>query len=200
MDAIQAASIFYVDRLSETTLQALEDASRAGAVVFFEPNAVRDFSLFRRAIPFIDIMKISDDTRSEIGAMEFEAPPYFITTHGSAGLTLQTPTQTMALPSLIAPRLVDTCGAGDMVTTGLIHALMNAGSKRRSLRIDDVYSGLRMGQWLAALNCAFIGARGLFHAFSGSVLREALEASHMRNLDIESTEPYAGYELSDREF
>ena len=86
-----------------------------------------------------------------------------------------------------------------MVTTGLIHALMNVGAKRRSVRVDDVYSGLLMGQWLAALNCAFVGARGLFHAFSGAVLRDALASSPERTLDIESIEPYAGYELSDRQ-
>lgn len=199
-DAIRAASIFYVDRLSVTTLQAMQDASQAGAVVFFEPNSVTDVALFRRALSFIDIMKVSAFARSEINEIAFEAPPYFITTHGSDGLTLETRTHTMTLPSLIAPRLVDTCGAGDMVTTGLIHALMNVDAKRQSISIDDVYSGLIMGQWLAALNCAFVGARGLFHAFSGAVLRDALASSAKRNLNIEELEPYAGYELGHRQF
>jgi fructokinase len=198
-DAIQAASIFYVDRLSVTTLRAMEDASRNGAVVFFEPNAIRDFELFRRALAFIDIVKVSADTRSEMDGMDFKAPPYFITTHGGDGLTLQTSTDTLTLPSLIAPRLIDTCGAGDMVTTGLIHALMTAGSRRCSIRVDDVYAGLVMGQWLAALNCAFVGARGLFHAFTGAVLREALASSPEHVLSVAGIEPYAGYELSDRQ-
>jgi fructokinase len=87
-----------------------------------------------------------------------------------------------------------------MVTTGLIHALMNVDAKRQSISIDDVYSGLIMGQWLAALNCAFVGARGLFHAFSGAVLRDALASSAKRNLNIEELEPYAGYELGHRQF
>lgn len=197
-NVIRTASIFYVDRLSVTTLCAMEDASHSGAVVFFEPNAIRDFGLFRRALPFIDIMKVSADTRSEMDGLELEVPPYFITTLGSDGLTLQTSADILTLPSMIAPRLVDTCGAGDMVTTGLIHALMTAGVKRRSIRVEDVCSGLLMGQWLAALNCAFVGARGLFHAFGGVVLRDALASSPKHVLDIAGVEPYAGYKLSDR--
>ena len=191
--AIRAASIFYVDRLSDTTLLAMEEASGAGALVLFEPNSLKDWSLFRKALPFIDILKASEETRAELDAQSFEAPPYFISTHGSEGLTLETNAHTVTLPSIAAPRLVDTCGAGDMVTTGLIHALMNVGATRRTIRIDDVYSGLVMGQWLAALNCAFVGARGAFHAFGGTTIRNALMSRSERCLDVAGVEPYAGY-------
>lgn len=192
--AIRAASIFYVDRLSGSTLLAMEEASRAGALVLFEPNTLQDWPLFRRALPFIDILKVSQDTRAEIDAQEFEAPPYFITTHGSEGLTLETDAHKVRFASIVAPRLVDTCGAGDMVTTGLIHALMNGGMTRQSIRIDEVYSGLVMGQWLAALNCAFVGARGIFHAFGGTAIRDALMSRPARSLDVANVGPYAGYE------
>lgn len=192
--AIRAASFFYVDRLSVSTLQAMEEASRAGALVLFEPNALRDWPLFRRALPFIDILKVSQDTRAEIDTQEFETPPYFITTYGNEGLTLQTDAHKLRLASMAAPRLVDTCGAGDMVTTGLIHALMNGGATRRSIQIDEIYSGLIMGQWLAALNCAFVGARGVFHAFGGAVIRDALMSRPGCSLDVAGVGPYAGYE------
>ncbi|MHA4915512.1 hypothetical protein, partial [Enterococcus faecium] len=86
--AIRAASIFYVDRLSDTTLLAMEEASGAGALVLFEPNSLKDWSLFRKALPFIDILKASEDTRAEMDTQSFEAPPYFISTHGGEGLTL----------------------------------------------------------------------------------------------------------------
>jgi fructokinase len=81
-----------------------------------------------------------------------------------------------------------------MVTTGLIHALMNAGATRRSIRTDDVYSGLVMGQRLAALNCAFVGARGAFHAFGGETIRPALMSHCALSLDVADVEPSAGYE------
>ncbi len=192
--AIRAASIFYVDRLSDTTLLAMEEASRAGALVLFEPNSLKDWSLFRKALPFVDILKASEDTRAEMDAQTFETPPYFITTHGSEGLILETKGHRVTLPSITAPRLVDTCGAGDMVTTGLIHVLMNVGATRRSIRIDDVHSGLVTGQRLAALNCAFVGARGVFHAFSGATIRSALTSLPECSLNVAGIEPYAGYE------
>jgi fructokinase len=192
--AIRAASVFYVDRLSSTTLLAMEEASHAGAIVLFEPNSLKDWSLFRKALPFIDILKTSEDTRSEMDTQTFETPSYFITTRGSEGLTLEANTHKVTLPSMAAPRLVDTCGAGDMVTTGLIHALMNVGATRRSICLNDLYSGLVMGQWLAALNCAFVGARGVFHAFGGPTIRSALMSSPDRSLDVAGVEPYAGYD------
>ena len=94
---------------------------------------------------------------------------------------------------MAAPRVIDTCGAGDMVTTGLIHALMSVGATRQSIGLNDVHSGLVMGQWLAALNCAFVGARGIFHAFSGLAIRDALAKSSKHSLDVASVEPCAGY-------
>jgi pfkB family carbohydrate kinase len=152
----------------------MPEASEAGTVVFFEPNAIKDAALFRRAIGFVDILKVSEEIGSIIDFEEGEEPPYFITTHGSSGLSLKTSVERLEFPSFVAPRLVDTCGAGDMVTTGLIHALMSTQSKHRSVEIGDVCFGLHMGQWLAAQNCAFIGARGLFHAFDGRTIRKAL--------------------------
>lgn len=190
---IRSAAVFYVDRLSATTLQAMRDASEAGAVVFFEPNAIKDVALFRRALGFVDILKVSEDIES---AMEFgpdETPTYFITTHGKSGLSLRTATEWFDFPSFAAPRLVDTCGAGDMVTTGLIHALMNTQVRHHTIELGHIRSGLLMGQWLAALNCAFIGARGLFHAYDGRTIREALTAIPRGGLNVTNVAPHAGY-------
>lgn len=192
-EAVRLAALFYVDRLSPTTLHAMEEASRSGAVVFFEPNAIKDLALFRRAVALVDILKISEEVVSGVDFASGEQPPYFIRTHGSSGLSLTTGTEHVVLPSVAAPRLVDTCGAGDMVTIGLIHALMSTRSKHRAIALEDVCSGLLMGQWLAAQNCAFIGARGLFHAFDGDTIREALTMVPGDSLDVANLSPRAGY-------
>jgi fructokinase len=192
-DAIREASIFYVDRLSEITLLTMIQASSSGGLVFFEPNSIEDMSLFREALPFIDILKVSEDARADLDLQVFEPPAYFITTYGSDGLVLEMGNQKMTLPSLSAPRLIDTCGAGDMVTTGLIHVLMEVGATRQSIQSNQVCSGLLVGQQLAALNCAFVGARGLFHAFGGAEIRKALGSVAKDKLDVARFEPYAGY-------
>jgi fructokinase len=191
--AIRSAAIFYVDRLSPSTLHAMEEASRSGAVVFFEPNSIRDVALFRRAVALVDILKISEDVVSAIDFAPGAEPPYFIRTHGNSGLSLKTATKRLDFPSFAAPRLIDTCGAGDMVTTGLIHALMNTRSRHGVIELADVCSGLLMGQWLAAQNCAFVGARGLFHAFDGNTIRRALAMVPGRSLDVANLSPHAGY-------
>jgi fructokinase len=61
-----------------------------------------------------------------------------------------------------APRVIDSAGAGDMVTSGLIHVLLQHGMP--VLDVPTLETGLRFGQTLAALNCGFVGARGLFAA------------------------------------
>lgn len=193
LGVIKSAAIFYVDRLSAITLHAMEVASEAGALVVFEPNSVKDVSLFQRAMPLVNILKVSEEKRSQIDSCLFQAPPWLVTTQGSRGLTLETSTGTTIMPAVEAPRVVDTCGAGDMVTTGLIDALMTARSSRYTLQIQDICSGLLAGQWLAALNCAFVGARGLFHAFDGLMIRSALGASPKWTLDVTGSNPYAGY-------
>jgi len=71
-----------------THLAGNEEASHAGAIVLFEPNSLKDWTLFREALAFIDILKTSEDTRSEMDTQTFETPSYFITTHGSSRFDL----------------------------------------------------------------------------------------------------------------
>ncbi len=190
---ISGSSIFYVDRLVETTLAAMETAANAGALIFFEPNSIKDIELFREAVKFIDILKISQDVAGHVDPALLTGPACTITTKGRSGLTLRVAQRTFELPACEAPRVVDTCGSGDMVTTGLIHALMNANARHHTIEVKDVLSGLLMGQWLAALNCAFAGARGAFHAFGGPTIRTALSVEPFKMLDVTGTSPFQGY-------
>lgn len=56
------------------------------------------------------------------------------------------------------------------MTAALIHRIA-AESTAASPTIEIVLQGLEEGQRLAALNCAFVGARGAFRAFSPRDLR-----------------------------
>ncbi|MBN9120660.1 MAG: hypothetical protein J0I06_16170 [Planctomycetes bacterium] len=65
------------------------------------------------------------------------------------------------LDALKAPALIDTAGAGDWCTAGLIHRLGREGAEGvRAVKPPDVEAALRYGQALAAWNCGFVGARG----------------------------------------
>ncbi|MBN8904959.1 MAG: hypothetical protein J0H57_28420 [Rhodospirillales bacterium] len=72
----------------------------------------------------------------------------------------------------------DTCGSGDMVTLGLIDTILQSRAcGLSSLSVETVLTGIVAGQKLAAANCAYVGARGLFReegaAYARSILAEA---------------------------
>ena len=73
----------------------------------------------------------------------------------------------MHLKAIPAPRLADTCGAGDWCTAGLITKAAVGGQEGfRRVGARGVRAALRYGQVLAAWNCGFEGARGGMYAVS----------------------------------
>jgi fructokinase len=132
--------------------------------------------LFARALRAVSILKISDDTVGrELSISEVREVPISIQTHGSRGLTVSVRGHARFCPAHPAPRLIDTCGSGDMVTTGLIDRLLRRWRGKGLLSPDDVLEGVEAGQRLAAINCAFAGARGVFHAVGGDYVRSAFD-------------------------
>lgn len=62
-----------------------------------------------------------------------------------------------------------------MVTLGLLDAIIqNDICDPKSLSISTVLAGIRAGQRLAAANCAYIGARGIFRERGPRHAREIL--------------------------
>lgn len=173
---LEAASVFYTDRLSPAIVTAMEAAHQAGGVVVFEPAARDHGELFARALRTVSILKISDDTVGrELSVSDIRQAPVSIQTHGSRGLTVAFRGHGRFCPAHPAPRLIDTCGSGDMVTTGLIDRLLRRWRGKNLWSPDDVLEGVQAGQRLAAVNCAFAGARGVFHAVGADFVRSALD-------------------------
>lgn len=173
--ALRTASVFYTDRISPAIVSAMKAASDAGALVFFEPSAADD-PLFMEAVRSSSVIKLADGTvGSHVADGDIPNDAVLIRTHGETGLTVISGTTRQFLPSVAAPRLVDTCGAGDMVTTGLLDFVLKRWSPDRGFSLDDIMQGAGIGQRLAALNCAFAGARGLFFAAGAAHVREILD-------------------------
>jgi fructokinase len=172
---LRTASVFYADRVSPAILTAMKAASRAGALVFFEPASAAD-PLFAEALRTSSVVKLADGTAgARVSDGDIKGDTIVIRTHGAAGLTVSSGALQRFFPSVAAPRLVDTCGAGDMVTTGLLDLILKRWSVRDRWSLDDVMDGTGVGQRLAALNCAFAGARGLFFAAGAAYVREILD-------------------------
>ena len=71
-----------------------------------------------------------------------------------------------------APVVLDTCGSGDMVSVGVIDWMITHRMGADRLTAAGLIGGIGAGQRLAAENCAYAGARGLFRKRgAGYVLR-----------------------------
>jgi sugar/nucleoside kinase (ribokinase family) len=69
------------------------------------------------------------------------------------------------LPSQPTSKIIDTVGAGDWCTTGLLFSLISRSRVCRTwFNKDELIAALQFGQALAAISCSFIGAQGILYA------------------------------------
>ena len=177
--ALEGASVFFLDRLSRATLILATEASARGALVVFEPSGKAAGDLMEEALGVADVVKYAGERLGDVGGVmgEDSAVLVEVRTLGEEGLRYRHRlgrgvSQWMHLEAVRSPRIVDTCGAGDWCTGGLIAKVAvggRAGLRRVGAR--GVRAALRYGQALAAWNCVFEGARGGMYA----VTREAFK-------------------------
>nr|VFJ68572.1 MAG: fructokinase [Candidatus Kentron sp. FW] len=192
---------FVFDRLTVETLNAARAAHAGGALVLFEPSIVEDPSLFRNALAYVDILKFSSRRLgNRLPKAWLTKVPVVIQTSGQRGLEIFFRDRTdlcRHLPAINAPRLIDSCGSGDMVTIGLLFWLAIQGNRDQRV----ILQGVRKGQKLAAMNCAFVGARGIFHAMDvAEIKRLWLEDASIKTWthEIPALDPMAGYALVEK--
>lgn len=163
MPALRKCAVFYTDRLTGPTLDAMRATRANGALVFLEPSRLGDRSLLERALPCVDILKFSADRLGEVtDALDVAPSLTVIVTHGAAGLEVRRGRQSRWFEATPTRQVTDTCGAGDMVSVGIIDWILRCGAAARPVSLDSLTPGIVAGQRLAAANCAHIGARGLF--------------------------------------
>jgi len=198
-ETIRGTEVFYCDRVSPATVRAIETAANSGAFVLFEPSSKRiDAQLLRRAISATSILKISEATSAALmDSAVLAACPIVVITHGKQGLTLRSRRSALRMKPASPPRLIDTCGAGDMLSAGLIHHLLRFGAGS-GLRDCDLVEGLNAGMRLAALNCAFVGARGAFRAFGANTISNFIRENDNEGLVHEARRrpPHSGCRTS----
>ena len=199
--ALPGSSVFFMDRLSRGTLALAAEASARGALVVFEPSSKSTDKLMAEAVALAHVVKYADHRLANFpGVMGSDSAVLLeVQTLGHRGLKYRHrlgrgASRWMHLKAIPAPRLADTCGAGDWCTAGLI-AKGTAGGQEGFHRTgaSGVRSALRYGQALAAWNCGFEGARGGMYAVSrrefksqiSSLLNGRLDAT--ANTPVEST-------------
>ncbi len=194
---LAGASVFFMDRLSRGTLALAAEASARGALVVFEPSSKSPDNLMAEAVALAHVVKYADHRLASVPSVmgSDSAVLLEVQTLGHRGLKyrhrLRRGTSSwMHLKAIPAPRLADTCGAGDWCTAGLI-AKGTAGGQAGFRRTGafGVRSALRYGQALAAWNCGFEGARGGMYAVSRRVFKSQISGLLNGRLDPIATTP-----------
>jgi fructokinase len=175
--ALSACAVFYTDRLNRSTFRAMQTAAESGSVVFFEPSTVEDDDLFDRAMDLCSIVKCSSDRLSaSIFARGLRHGAIAVITYGAAGLEVRQDGQRVWCAAVEAPVVRDTCGSGDMVSVGIVDWMLTHHRRGTAQPSLDVFlSGVAAGQRLAAVNCAYAGARGIFRHHGASCARSILD-------------------------
>jgi len=171
LTAADNVDVFFMDRLSDDILSLAESAKAQGALVFYEPSAQSDVRYWDDVFALVDIVKYSADRFEEDQLAPFLARPtrndlWEVRTLGARGLKyrrhLRKATEAprwVKSEAIAATRVVDTCGAGDWCSAGLLHGLAAFGNDSAAFP-----NAVRLGQLLAAWACAFVGARGAMYS------------------------------------
>ncbi|MEO9327114.1 carbohydrate kinase family protein [Gordonia aurantiaca] len=138
------------------------------SAVIADADAYRE--RFRRWMPFVDVLKLSDEDAawlgrgpggSTVGDWLADGVAAVITTAGSAGITVTTADEEVTVPAR-GVEVADTIGAGDSVLGGLVHQLDRLGalspSSVRSLRINQWREVAEFAAQVAAITVSRPGA------------------------------------------
>tara|TARA_R110002072_G_scaffold287464_4_gene453130 strand:- start:1932 stop:2963 length:1032 start_codon:yes stop_codon:yes gene_type:complete len=165
--------VFYFDRTSRSSIELANYAKSQGALIFFEPSSSRDTKQFEECLKISDIIKFSDQ---RIKSYKEDYPHIQtvleIETTGKNGLNYRfNSNRWKSLSSFSIDNAIDTAGAGDWCSAGIIEQLIsNKGNQLMNINEENLCNALKYGQALGAVNCLFSGARGLMYEINKSTL------------------------------
>lgn len=183
-------NVVYMDRATPIGIRIAEYYKNQNVLIFFEPSAVgNDPELFRRALAVADVVKYADDRLDDLEAFDRSHIFVEICTMGSDGLRFRAPSlgnDWVRLDAFTAPAIIDTSGAGDWCTSGMLHYLFDRDLNFYigNVTYNRLNEALRFGQALSALNCMAMGARGLSKSLSRSKINNL--ASELQKTKIDS--------------
>jgi fructokinase len=179
---LPAPQAVFFDRDSRGALLLARAAADRGALVVFEPNYLADAPVFDEALAAAHVLKFSRQRLPDLAqSRPLRGPLLVVETLGADGLRYRdqrpgAPASWQHLDALPVRPVLDAAGCGDWCTAGLIHGLgPNGRAGLEQASAQRVREALRFGQALAALNCAFEGARGpVYHCDRPSFERAVL--------------------------
>jgi sugar/nucleoside kinase (ribokinase family) len=167
--------VAFMDRLSRGAINLASKVSANGGIVVFEPSSVHDGKLFNEMLDICHIVKYSHERLLDYGDLQWGSNVALeIQTLGRGGVRFRHQDarrrRTMWHHSEAPPmqNLVDSCGAGDWFSAGIIHGLCRQG-KKSLIRsgIAEINRAVAFAQRLSVWNCGYVGARGGMYSASG---------------------------------
>ncbi len=171
------ANVFYFDRANPSALETAKILKKQKAIIFFEPPKFLHDEVFLKCLEIADIVKHcydqSDDTeRTGVNI------PLEIQTKGENGLRYKAKflnhKMWKEMSAYTVHNPVDEAGSGDWLTAGLIHVLFQERAKHTPTE-KRLEFALKFGQAMAAINCHYVGARGIMYNISLRQLFSAVD-------------------------
>lgn len=161
--SLTAPDVFFFDRVSLFTLHLASRWSQAGSLVVFEPAALGRPQLFDRAVEIADLVKFSSERAEAFRERLGDAKSSLIETLGEDGaqFRLRASSAWTRREAHSIASWVDSAGAGDWTTAGIINSLLRTRRRSTSFGEDEVEwsRAVDAGQRLGALACTWRGVR-----------------------------------------
>jgi fructokinase len=174
---ILESDVLFVDRASPSAVELATMFHSAGKIVVFEPSSSRVDHLFQKLLSVSQIVKYSHERFPELEETIWPIVRKLeIQTLGRGGLRFRMAARKNVTlwQHLHAPKremIVDTCGAGDWATAGLIELTCKSGLPGLlGLNKEHTLRALGFAQKLGSWNCGYAGARGAMYSLSKSAL------------------------------
>lgn len=160
VNRLTVPDVFFFDRTSLFTLALAKAWSEAGSFVVFEPATLGRPHLFTQALDVADLVKFSAERRRSFDSLLDGASVTQVETLGIEGarFRMQGQREWRYAPGLGTVDVIDTVGAGDWTTAGIIDSLWSTRSEG-GIRVDEegMTAALVQGQSLGAAACGWSG-------------------------------------------
>lgn len=179
--------VFYFDRINRASIDLAKAHKENGAIIFFEPSSIKDEKGFKRCLEVADIVKFSEGRIPNYTAIFPQGQALIeIRTLGEKGLKYRRKDSTKwsEVKGYVIENVIDTAGAGDWCTAGIIFTFFSHNYLLKSVSESQIEKALKFGQILSAINCTFEGARGAMYNLSYTELVSQVENAMNTNSNI----------------
>ena len=183
---------FYLDRVSRSAIDLAKLYKKNGAIVVFEPSSLKieNESLINEIQTFVDIIKFSNDRIPNYKSYFSKGlAPIEIETLGKDGINFRInnkveKTDWYHLSSFNIENIIDSSGAGDWCTAGIIDCMISKKiSTVNEIFFEEFKEILFYSEALAALSCLFKGARGMMYNIEKNTLNSLIEELILNNFN-----------------